>query len=156
MPTTSELVEAVKKERAKSVESPPSYQIEVDTPPYEGIPSSYPMARIDACIRGEAEVPMEVLLTACALRHGEARVPPGAFREESVTSIALPDGLTSIGEGAFAGCSSMTSIVLPSGLTSIGEGAFAGCYELTSIELPAGLTSLGGQTVGRGTGYWCT
>ncbi len=46
------------------------------------------MARIDACIRGEGEVPMEVLLTACALRHGEARVPPGAFREESVTSIA--------------------------------------------------------------------
>jgi hypothetical protein len=32
----------------RSVESPPSYQIEVDTPPYEGIPSSYPMARIDA------------------------------------------------------------------------------------------------------------
>jgi hypothetical protein len=133
----------------RHVESSQSYQIEVDTPPYEDIPSSYPMASVEACIRGEGEAPMEVLLAACALRHGEARVPPGAFREESMTSIALPDGLTSIGEGAFAGCSSMTSIVLPAGLTSIGEGAFAGCYELTSIELPAVLTSLGGHAFFR-------
>ena len=105
---------------------------------------SYPMAGVRACIRGEGEAPMEVLLAACTLRDGEARVPPYAFRgDRSMRSITLPAGLTSLGEGAFQGCSSMTSITLPAGLTSLGERAFYGCSSLTSIELPASLTSLG-------------
>ena len=105
---------------------------------------SYPMAGVRACIRGEGEAPMEVLLATCVLRHGEARVPANAFRgNRAMTSIALPAGLTSIGEGAFWGCSSLTSIELPAGLTSLGEEAFYECSLLTSIELPAGLTSIG-------------
>jgi hypothetical protein len=72
------------------------------------------MAGVRACIRGEGEAPMEVLLAACVLRDGKARVPAYAFRgDTSMTSIALPAGLTSLGEGAFAGCSSLTSIELP-------------------------------------------
>ncbi len=55
-----------------------------------------------------------------------------------MTSIAMPAGLTSIGEGAFRGCSSMTTIELPAGLRSIGEGAFDGCSSLTRIELCSG------------------
>ena len=100
---------------------------------------SYPMAGVRACIRGEGEAPMEVLLAACVLRDGEARVPPGAFLDDtSMSSIALPAGLTSLGEYAFDGCSSMTSIELPAGLTSLGGHAFHGCSSLTSITLPAG------------------
>jgi hypothetical protein len=107
-------------------------------------PPPYPMVGVRACIRGEGEAPMEVLLAACALRHGKACVPPGAFRDDtSMTSIALPAGLTSIGEHAFHGCSSMTSIELPAGLTTIREHAFRGCSSMTSIELPAGLASIG-------------
>ena len=99
---------------------------------------SYPMAGVRACIRGEGEAPMEVLLAACTLRDGEARVPPFAFRDDtSMSSIALPAGLTSLGECAFAGCSSMTSIELPASLTSLGEWAFQGCSSMTLIELPA-------------------
>jgi len=105
---------------------------------------SYPMAGVRACIRGEGEAPMEVLLAACALRDGEARVPPCAFcGDRSMMSIALPAGLTSLGAYTFAGCSSMMSITLPAGLTSLGEGAFFKCSSMTSIALPAGLTSLG-------------
>jgi hypothetical protein len=110
---------------------------------------SYPMAGMRECIRGVGEAPMEVppmevLLAAFALRHGEARVPANAFRgDTSLTSIALPTGLTSIGENAFWCCSSLTTIELPAGLTSIGEFAFYGCSSMTSIALPAGLTSIG-------------
>jgi len=119
---------------------------------YEDGTQPYPMAGVRACIRGEGEAPMEVLLAACALRNGEARVPAGAFRDDtSMTSIALPAGLTSIGDDAFWGCSSMTSIELPTGLTSIGEYAFNDCSSLMSIELPAGLTSLG-----KGAFYGCS
>jgi hypothetical protein len=105
---------------------------------------SFPMAGVRACIRGEGEALVEVLLAACALRDGEARVPAYAFRgDRSMTSIALTPGLTSIGEGAFRGCSSLTSIELPAGLTSIVGGAFWGCSSMTSIALPASLTSIG-------------
>ena len=120
------------------VESPDGLEEDEEGPP------PYPIAGVRACIRGEGEAPMEVLLAACALRDGEARVPPGAFRDDTyMTSIALPAGLTSLGEYAFCDCSSMTSIELPAGLTSLGEWAFWDCSSLTSIELPAGLTSLG-------------
>ena len=44
----------------------------------------------------------------------------------------------------------MTSIELPASLTSLGGGAFYGCSSLTSIELPAGLTSIGQLISGRG------
>jgi len=105
---------------------------------------SYPTAGVQSCIRGKGKAPMEVLLAACALRHGEARVPANAFRDDmSMRSIALPAGITSLGEGAFRGCSSLTSIALPAGLMSMSEYAFAGCSSLTSIELSASLTSLG-------------
>jgi len=112
---------------------------------YDDGSQPYPMAGVRACIHGEGEAPMEVLLAACALRHGEARVPPGAFRDDtSMTSIALPAGFTSIGRYAFYGCSSLTSIALPAGLTSLCLCAFYGCSSLTLIELPASLTSLDG------------
>ena len=76
----------------------------------------YPMAGVRACIRGEGEAPMEVLLAACALRDGQARVPAYAFcGDRSMTSIKLPTGLTSLGFNTFFDCSSLTSIELPAG-----------------------------------------
>lgn len=65
-----------------------------------------------------------------------------AFRSK-VKSYVVPPTVTSIGDGAFAGCSSLTSIVLPSSVTSIGESAFFGCSGLTSIEIPFGVKSIG-------------
>ena len=43
----------------------------------------------------------------------------------NLTSITLPDSLTSIGYAAFSGCRSLTSIILPDNLSSIGSGAFS-------------------------------
>ena len=61
----------------------------------------------------------------------------------SLTSIILPEGVTSIGEYAFYRCSSLTNITLPEGVTSIGSWAFSDCSSLMSITLPEGLTSIG-------------
>ena len=48
-----------------------------------------------------------------------------------------------IGEFAFYGCSGLTSLNLPDGITSISGGAFSGCSGLTSLTLPDGITSIG-------------
>ena len=60
-----------------------------------------------------------------------------------IISATIPEGVTSIGERAFYGCSSLTSITLPESVTSIGDFAFYGCSSLTSITLPEGVTSIG-------------
>ena len=60
-----------------------------------------------------------------------------------LTNITMPEGVTSIGKSAFNGCSSLTNITIPEGVTSIGEYAFYNCTELTNIIIPEGVTSIG-------------
>ena len=60
-----------------------------------------------------------------------------------LTSINIPEGVTSIGYGAFEGCSGLTSINIPEGVTSIESSVFEGCSSLTSINIPEGVTSIG-------------
>ena len=57
--------------------------------------------------------------------------------------VTIPDGVTSIGDCAFEGCSNLTSITIPDGVTSIGDCAFYECKKLTSITIPDGVTSIG-------------
>ena len=64
----------------------------------------------------------------------------------SLTSVAIPDGVTSIGTSAFHGCSSLTSVTIPDGVTSIGSYAFCDCLSLTSVTIPNGVTSIGSST----------
>ena len=46
--------------------------------------------------------------------------------------VTLPDGLTSIGDGAFYWCSGLTSVTIPNSVTRIGDMAFVGCDGLSS------------------------
>ena len=52
---------------------------------------------------------------------------------DSLTSIVIPDSVTSIGREAFYDCSSIESITIPNSVASIGEGAFIGCFSLSSV-----------------------
>ncbi len=62
----------------------------------------------------------------------------------------IPDGVTSIGDGAFYYCFSLTSITMPNSVTSIGSDAFSFCTSLTDITIPNSVTS-----IGRRAFYYC-
>ena len=59
-----------------------------------------------------------------------------------LTSITIPQSVTSIGERAFSGCSSLKSFTIPDGVTSIGEYAFEGCSSLKSVTIGKSVTSI--------------
>ena len=61
-----------------------------------------------------------------------------------LTSITIPNSVTSIGELAFYNCISLTSVTIPNSVTSIGEWAFENCSSLTSVTIPNSVTSIGG------------
>ena len=50
-------------------------------------------------------------------------------------TLCLPDGLTSIGEGAFSHCDNLFEIIIPQSVTSIGEGAFINCPNLAVVQI---------------------
>jgi hypothetical protein len=50
-----------------------------------------------------------------------------------ITELVIPDGVTSIGDYSFSGCSGLTSVTIPNSVTSIGDYSFSGCSGLTSV-----------------------
>ena len=65
-----------------------------------------------------------------------------AYRSR-IQSLAVEEGVTSLGSCAFTGCDSLHSVTLPQGLTAIGENTFSNCGELTGIDFPETLTTIG-------------
>ena len=57
--------------------------------------------------------------------------------------VVIPDGVTSIGDWAFAWCEGLSSGTMPDSVTSIEDHAFCECTSLTSIVIPNGVTTIG-------------
>ena len=60
-----------------------------------------------------------------------------------MTSIEIPNSVTSIGGYAFYGCSGLTSVTIDNSATSIGERAFSNCTGLTSLSIGNFVTNIG-------------
>jgi len=67
-------------------------------------------------------------------------------REEMIT---VPEGIHTIGEGAFKACVSLKKVILPTGLRCIMKDAFKGCRKLEEIEIPKGVEKIGSYAFHR-------
>ena len=81
-------------------------------------------------------------ITSVAIEDGVTSIGALAFESSTLTSINIPDSVTYIGKGAFW-ASALESIVIPDSITEIQYGTFYFCDKLTSVELPDTLTRIG-------------
>ena len=65
-----------------------------------------------------------------------------------ITKLIVKSGVTSLGAGFSLGMSSLTTVELPDTLTTIGDEAFADCVALKTITIPESVTSIGADAFG--------
>ena len=82
----------------------------------------------------------------------EAGEAPWYSQRDSIRTVVMKEGITHIGDGAFASCSKMTAVTIPEGVKTIGDYAFSGCAGLKEIALPDSAYALGTQAFARCTG----
>ncbi len=93
----------------------------------------------DITTEGELEIPAEIDGVAVTV------IRDYAFNGcESLTSIKIPDTVTSIGQWAFGSCSNLAAVIIPDSVRSIEENAFSGCTALSSVTIGTGVTNIGG------------
>ena len=74
-------------------------------------------------------------------------IAAGAFRgNTSLSSIVIPDTVTTIGEYAFAECTALKEIRMPNSVVTVGKGAFSNCASLTSVTVSTALKQINAET----------
>ena len=74
-------------------------------------------------------------------RYGET-VAPWTEAAADIKTVLVGEGVTTVGNFAFYGCSNLTSVTLPDGLTTVGESAFRSCEQLATVEFGTGLITV--------------
>ncbi|MGO8696401.1 MAG: leucine-rich repeat domain-containing protein [Limisphaerales bacterium] len=65
------------------------------------------------------------------------------------TSMTIPKGVRSIGQGGFENCTNLTSVTIPSSVTNIPSDGFENCTSLTNVTIPESVTSIGTYAFNR-------
>lgn len=85
----------------------------------------------------------DVTIPSCYKGKPVTAINNAAFPNSAVTSVTIPDSITSIPDAAFVNCSKLTNISIPNSVTYIGFSAFSSCTSLKSITLPSSLSTIG-------------
>ena len=70
---------------------------------------------------------------------------PWESSAESIRTVVIEDGMTNIGENAFASCHELSNVTIPDSVTVIGTSAFDFCDKLTEVAIPSHVTSIGAR-----------
>lgn len=109
---------------------------------------AFDQSQIEKLVISDLAAWCNVLCKDSPFKSGGAKLYIG---EEQIVDLVIPDGVASIREGAFNGCTSIHSVIVPSSLTAIEERAFMNCENLSSISLPNSVTTIGSYAF-----YECT
>ena len=84
------------------------------------------------------------VITSVIIPDNVTSIGDAAFHNcDNITSIIIPDNVNRIGTFAFYSCDNLISVTIGNTVTSIGEDAFNGCSSLTSIDIPDSVTTIG-------------
>jgi hypothetical protein len=91
-------------------------------------------------------------LTSVTIPDGVTSIGDSAFANCGVASLQIPDTVISIGDYAFSSCTSLTNAVIPNGVTRIATGQFYGCSSLTTFTIANTVTNIGDYAFSGCTG----
>ena len=71
---------------------------------------------------------------------------------KSITSVSIPNSISTIEYDAFSGCTGLTSVTIPNSVSTIEDRAFSGCTGLTSVSIPNSVSTIGDSAFSGCTG----
>lgn len=93
----------------------------------------------------------------CEIDFGDYSSTPFAYAKNLylnntlATEIEIPDGIETIKENAFYGCSTITKFIIPDSVKTIEKAAFYECSAITDLKIPAGITNIGDSAFAKCT-----
>lgn len=96
-------------------------------------------------VSGHVEIPSEIdgKPVTSITGGGDPNEFDGAFAFAAITSVTIPNTVTTIGDEAFGACFGLGSIVIPNSVTHIGHSAFYQSNGLTSVQIGENVTTIG-------------
>lgn len=71
------------------------------------------------------------------------QIGSNAFKDcTSLTSVIIPQGITSLPDNIFSGCTCLTNVSIPKSVNTIGVKAFYNCQSLVAVEIPDAVTTI--------------
>ena len=90
-----------------------------------------------------------IVLSNIEIWDGVTSISAEALRATAITSVVIPEGVTTLPNHVFADCKSLQKVVFSSGLTSVGNYCFEKCTALTDIWFPSVSVSFAQQVFGQ-------
>jgi len=86
-------------------------------------------------------------IMSIVIENGITRIGNSAFAGiATLSAVTIPGSVRYIEFRAFADCTDLVSVIIPEGVRSIGSAAFEGCTSLTSVSIPSGVTCIDNYT----------
>ena len=98
--------------------------------------------RYTGCYQKEIAVRIPESVTFMNKTRKVTAIGKNAFRDCKITSIEIPNSVTTIESYAFCNCLNLTSVKMGSGLTTIRNDAFSSCPNLVTADIPEGVTTI--------------